>query len=345
METLERLLLPALERTPCLVAFSGGRDSSAILATATGLARSHGLDDPIPLTYRLDDHPRTWEADWQETVVRHLGLADWEKLKIGPELELLGEVGREALRRHGLYWPPNAHTMIPLLRAAGSGSLVTGNGGDELFASMVRIGFRSWLRSARSLPLRRSPGRIVLAALPHSVRVRVLVHRRVRLPWLRDAPRREVQRRIVEDALATGRNASHPLDQFCDSRYLELVREVLEAFAAEEPGRLFNPFLDPALMRAAADNRHQPFRGRGAVYFHFFGQLLPEDVTRRSTKAIFTEAFWGPESRSFARGWTGGGLDPSLVDPEELRREWTSDRPDFRSNTACQAAWLASIEI
>ena len=46
--TLERILLGALQRAPCVVAFSGGRDSSALLAEATRVARVHGLEDPVP---------------------------------------------------------------------------------------------------------------------------------------------------------------------------------------------------------------------------------------------------------------------------------------------------------
>ena len=35
LSALEEAILPALEREPCLVSFSGGRDSSAVLAVAT----------------------------------------------------------------------------------------------------------------------------------------------------------------------------------------------------------------------------------------------------------------------------------------------------------------------
>ena len=115
---LEELLLPALTRPPCMVAFSGGRDSSVLLAVATHVARRHGLDDPIPLTRRYPDHPRTNEDEWQELTVRHLGLTNWEILQIRSEVEALGPVAREALRRHGLHWPGNAHGMNVFLRAA-----------------------------------------------------------------------------------------------------------------------------------------------------------------------------------------------------------------------------------
>ena len=50
LRAFERAVLPALRRGPCLVSFSGGRDSSAVLAVATGIARREGLPLPIPVT-------------------------------------------------------------------------------------------------------------------------------------------------------------------------------------------------------------------------------------------------------------------------------------------------------
>ena len=47
------VLLRSLQRPPCVVAFSGGRDSAGLLAAATRAARRHGLPLPIPATYRF----------------------------------------------------------------------------------------------------------------------------------------------------------------------------------------------------------------------------------------------------------------------------------------------------
>ncbi len=38
-------------RSPCVVAFFGGRDLSAILCVATHVARREGLSDPVPETH------------------------------------------------------------------------------------------------------------------------------------------------------------------------------------------------------------------------------------------------------------------------------------------------------
>ena len=50
-----------------------------------------------------------------------------------------------------------------------------------------------------------------------------------------------------------------------------------------------------------------------------FGDVLPHEVTHRSTKAVFTEVFVAAHSRAFAQQWNGSGVDESLVDPDRLR--------------------------
>ena len=63
VQVLEQTILAALLRPPCLVSFSGGRDSSGILAVATSLARREGLPLPIPATHRFPEADGTDETD------------------------------------------------------------------------------------------------------------------------------------------------------------------------------------------------------------------------------------------------------------------------------------------
>ena len=115
LSMLEGAVLPALARPPCVVAFSGGRDSSAVLAVATGVAKKEGLPLPVPVTQVYPDNPETDETRWQELVIRHLGLTEWERVEVTGELDLLGPVARRLLTRHGLLWPPNFYTFEPLI--------------------------------------------------------------------------------------------------------------------------------------------------------------------------------------------------------------------------------------
>jgi asparagine synthetase B (glutamine-hydrolysing) len=61
---LERVLVRSLQRPPCLVAFSGGRDSAGVLAAASHAARRHGLPLPIPATYRFPGAAEVDESEW-----------------------------------------------------------------------------------------------------------------------------------------------------------------------------------------------------------------------------------------------------------------------------------------
>ncbi len=70
--------------------------------------------------------------------------------------------------------------------------------------------------------------------------------------------------------------------------------------------------------------------------------LLPHAVIARTDKATFEGAFWTQHARRFAERWNGDGLDAELVDPDELRRSWLSERPDPNSSALLQQAWLAT---
>jgi asparagine synthase (glutamine-hydrolysing) len=326
-----------------MVAFSGGRDSSAILAMATYVARRHGLDDPIPLTFRYEDHPRTWETEWQELMMDHLELGNWKIVDIKAEFDFLGPMGREALLRHGLYWPPNSHTTIPMLQAAKDGSLFTGNGGDEVFSSLVKPKKMTPIQVMRSLPPHRALMVGLVNSLPLRWKILAQYHHGLRFPWLRRAARREVQRRFVDNSAQRETGRRHYLERLGDSRYLELSRGIVAAFTHDAGVNLVEPFLDRRFFRALlAETPAEGFRSRNAALEAYFGDLLPSAMAQRTTKAVFTESFWGPESREFARQWDGTGLDHSLIDPDALRSHWLRPKPDMRSATALQAAWLAA---
>ena len=342
IDAFERAILPALQRPPCIVSFSGGRDSSAVLAAAVRVARREGLPLPIPLTNRFPAVKDSHESDWQERVVAHLGLDDWLKPEFTDELDCVGPVATSVLRRHGLLWPFNAHFHVPHLEAAPGGSVLTGIGGDEILSSS------SWARarvvlSGRARPQLRDVLRVGFLAAPPLVR-RAVLRRRApfEYSWLRPRAHRAVS------AAWAAHGASEPFAweaQFgwrLRFRYLHVGLTSLALLADDASVRIVHPFTDAAFSAALARlPKRRRYADRTAAMRLLFGDLLPDDVLARTTKSSFDEAFWSDWSRALAADWSGAGADRELVDVEALREEWSSPDPDPRSFTLVQAAWLA----
>jgi hypothetical protein len=342
LEALERAVLPALRRSPCLVSFSGGRDSSAVLALAAHVARREGLPLPVPASNRFPEVPESDETEWQERVVDELGLEDWAKLEHDDALDCIGPVATDVLTRHGLLWPFNAHFHVPLFKLASGGSLLTGIGGDEVFSPS------SWSRAtdvlnARVRPEPRDALRVGFALSPRSLRRRVLRRRvPVSYPWLRPAARHAF------GEAWSGQSASEPFGWATHVRWVRRLRYLrigtasLDALSADHDAQVVNPLLDPGLARALAGlPRRERFYERASGMRLVFGDVISADILARPSKASFDAAFWNAHSRAFAAGWDGEGVDHELVDADALKDEWRSEAPDPRSFTLAQAAWLA----
>jgi hypothetical protein len=73
-----------------------------------------------------------------------------------------------------------------------------------------------------------------------------------------------------------------------------------------------------------------------------FGDLLPDEVLARVDKAHFTPVAFGEATRAFASRWHGDGIDPALVDPAVLGRQWTgrSGAPHAGTALLLQQAWI-----
>lgn len=342
LAALETVIRPALERTPCLVSFSGGRDSSAVLAVATSLARREGLPLPIPATNRFPAAPGSEEADWQERVVRHLELEDWLRLEHDDELDCVGPVARRVLGRHGLLWPFNAHFHAPLIEAAAGGSLLTGIGGDELLGVSVLDRVGAVVRG-RARPRRRDVVRLAYALAPRRLRRRALERRFPGvLPWLTPEAQAEFRERWIEqaasDPLAWGRR----MRRVAARRDLRIGAASLARLGADADVRVAHPLSSPGFaLGLAALPASRRWTTRAEAMDVLFGRLLPGEVLSRPTKAHFDEAFWREPSRRLAARWDGGGVDTSVVDVEALRREWSSSRPMAQSFLLLQSAWLA----
>jgi asparagine synthetase B (glutamine-hydrolysing) len=340
---LEAAVVEALARPPCLVSFSGGRDSSAVLAIATHLARREGLGAPIPATNRFPDVASSDELEWQERVVRHLGLGDWERVLLTDELDCVGPIAQDTLRRHGLLWPFNAYFHVPLLRHAAGGSLLTGVGGDEAFATSQWARVRLLSRGAVR-PRPRDALSVALALAPKPLKVQFIRRRRIpanAFPWLQQGAQQAAENAAAAEAAAEPLRWRRGFEWKRRLRHMEVSLDSLQALGAAEDVTIAHPLSDRRLWAALADLPvEERFQSRTEAMRRYFGDLLPEPILVRSTKASFDEVFWNHHSRAFAQSWNGGGVEPDVVDVEALRREWASPAPSPRSFLLAQAAWL-----
>jgi hypothetical protein len=342
-EALERAILPALLRPPCLVSFSGGRDSAAVLASATSLARREGLPDPIPATNVFASEQEADESCWQELLVGHLGLSDWVRIECTDEFDLIGPYAQRVLGAHGLVWPANVHFHLPLLEAARGGALLTGIGGDELYMAARRLRSGAVLSGAVR-PRPRDALGLAFALAPRRLRKAVIARRAaLELPWLRPSARRLVIDSLASEAAAEPRRIRDRLAWWQQSRYLKVGTASLGLIARDTDTLIVHPLLSPAFWDAvaiAAGPHGFPDRTEGVRCL--FGDLLPPAVVERNSKTSFDKVFWTNRARAFARRWDGSGIPLEWVDAQKLARHWAQSNPSVPSSFLLQAAWLAS---
>jgi asparagine synthetase B (glutamine-hydrolysing) len=343
VDALEAVLIPALARPPCVVAFSGGRDSSALLAVANRLAAREGFAAPIAATLRYPGDHDAHEQKWQELAVRYIGVRDWEVIAGGAAADLLGPVATAGLRRHGLLWPPAYHTSVPLLRLARGGSLITGDGGDEVFGDH-RI--TSLTRVVGRWPTTRSEMvETVLAPAPRVVREATYnrsLRSQMRKSWLTPPAQRVFSRAIAID------RAAAPLSWAASVRRLPRMRAWRLGFhnqdlvAAAENVNIQRPLQHPLFLASLIKNTAPwGFRDRDVAMRALFASWLPDELLRRQSKARFNRVVFGGHCREFVGHWTGAGVPADLVDTEVLKQFWEAEVPHALSFALLQAAWLA----
>lgn len=343
---LERAIQTSLERPPCIVGFSGGRDSSAILALAVHVARLQGLPLPVPVTRRFLDAPESDENWWQETVIRHLGVEDWIREEIRDELDIVGPLAQQRLQRYGVIWSPLIHGDEYLLRYAAGGSIIDGEGGDEVLdPEPHRV-----LPLARVVRYRRmrNPSRFRAAAgtlLPRHYRARRAVLRARAAeplqPWLRPEVLAEVQREYALWQASQPLDARRSIMRVVQRRSGHILTLNRRAIAGDRNVDLRSPFLDRSVVVSVAVAAGAlGYRNRAAALELICGDLLPADVIGRRSKASFGSAVIRRHTREFVESWSGGGLNSDLVDPEFLHRAWQQPRVNAMSTMLLQTAWL-----
>ena len=310
VEALEEAILPALLRAPCLVGFSGGRNSATVLAAAVRLARREGLQLPVPATNRFPRIETPDQREWQERVIVHLGLTEWLRFDFADQLDAVGPIAMRALRRHGQLWPFNSHFHLPLIVEAAGGTVLTGLGGDESF------GAPRWARASS-----------VLSG---------------RLSWLLPDAQEEMRALLTVDVAAEPLRWQHRAASCRRRRHIRAGLRSLDQLASPQRVTVHSPFVDARFAATlAALPSERRFLARSEAMCELFGELLPPEVLARRTKQRVADAFWSTHSRRLAEVWNGEGVDPALVDHEALRAEWSKSQPDTRTFLLLQAAALA----
>jgi asparagine synthase (glutamine-hydrolysing) len=344
-EAFEKVMVEALARPPCLISFSGGRDSSGLLALATHVARREGLPMPVPATLVVPGSEDANEDEWQEMVLRHLDIADRVCIEaVGDMLDAVGPVATELLQRHGLLLPFNTHFHWPIIEQAAGGTLVTGVGGDELgllSAAATAEHFLSYWHRPRFGELLV----VGLAVSPRWLRNRVYDRRaRAELPaksWLTPDGRRLASKAIAEQDSAVPLGWEAKVRRWLwPQRFFHACFASFSKLGNDADVRVVHPFAEPRVLDALA--RAGGFTGFGSrtelVQF-LFGDLLPEALVSRRTKGFFDDALWTSTALSFARSWSGRGA-PELVDVPALRDHWLHGDRYAQSILLLQQGWL-----
>ena len=329
---------------PCFVGFSGGRDSSAVLAAAADCARREGLPPPVPVSARFPDAPRTEETRWQERVISHLGLDEWIRVDVpAGEVDVVGPRARAILLRHGLISPANMVFVSLTIEAAAGGRLLTGIGGDDVFVEW------RWRELADALEGRRRINRYDIldaAYLRAPRRLQAALDRRFLKPpppaWLTADARDEAATALAAER--SGEPASWPAWlRWCGGRvHIRSVQAAFSALAAEAGTEVAHPLLDPGFLAALGDvGGSRGLGDRSTLMSAVFSEVLPPDVCARPDKARFDEVYWTHHARELVASWDGGGVDSGLVDADALRAELHEPLPDPRSWLLAQSIWLS----
>ncbi len=343
---LERVVGRFLERTPCVVSFSGGRASSAVLAVATHVARRDGLPLPIPFTFRFPGKPLTEESDWQEHVIAHLGLEEWQRVDLHDELDLLGAIARQCLLEFGLLWPANVYLHVPVFRAAAGGTVLTGLDGDGLFGDW-RWAHAQAVLHRRVAPRPRDVVRVGFALAPVPFRRAAYRRRGVFVPgWLSLAAGAEYADTVLDRAATEPRQWDRRVAWHAGARALYLAERNLEVIGARDDVRVGNPLLHPDFLAALANEGGAAGSGRphpgdappgGRPPADRDGRARrarPPSVTRSGSSRRVRSSIRGTGSGSTRRSSTPSGYGPpggpsipcSTAGRCSMRRGWGPGR-------------------
>jgi asparagine synthase (glutamine-hydrolysing) len=361
-ELRERLVLAVgerMSRSAPAVWLSGGYDSTAVFAAGQEWLRRSGLPStdlpPISMSYPEGDPGR--EDDLIRAVTSHWGVSPtWVK---SDDVPVLGELEHSAASRDEPWAHPFEGWNRALAAAAknsGAATVLTGNGGDQLFASPIgQISDLFWRGKWRALRREWSERRgkgvglftrvTVLPGLPRGAyRVASVLRggRRIRHfldrfppPWFRESFLREhdlLERQWNERVWARpGRVGEAEMGFYFGTAYAPRVSAAVRGFLNDAELEVAAPLLDARVVSLAV-GRPGEERSLGVESKRLLRQamrgLLPESVLApRAEKTGLTVGYFERRLRRDLRPALtrlGGGsmrlADLGIVEPGRFRQ-------------------------
>jgi asparagine synthase (glutamine-hydrolysing) len=307
---------------------------------AIHVARREGLEAPIAATNVFPGDAQAAESEWQELLVRHVGVETWQRLSFGDEMDVVGPVAAPLLLHFGPTFPFNGHFGMPSMALAAGGSYLTGVGGDEVF-DLNELTRLAYVLAGRIRPKWVDLKSIAQALAPEALRARQWKRLLTPEPWLRP----EVQQSFMADL---ARNLARQHIWFNNQVAHDIWRErarmaltaTLSAFGATVGTVVIHPFQEETFLRSvAARCGRTGWPSRAAALEELFGDVLPLEVAQRTSKATFDSVFFNQYSQAFVQRWDGGGVNEDLVDVDRLRSAWQAPEVDPRSLSLLQSAW------
>jgi asparagine synthetase B (glutamine-hydrolysing) len=330
----------------CVIPFSGGRDSSLVLAVACDVAREAGAQLPTALTYRYPGLASADESEWQHLAIDHLaqrGLRPtWVRRDIDDEFDVVGPLVTPylAARRHVL-WPPSIAPSIGAAREGLGTTVLTGEYGDEVFgvhratllAGTIRRRARGLTRvDARAIASAATPGLLRAGAARLGGRAP---------EWLNAAGQRRWRRAASRDQLESPLRWDRAVRHVVAARSATVGGRALRALAAEHGMRDVAPLADPRFIASFASfGGAYGVESRSAAVRLLAGELLPPALIARRSKAYFDGSVYNRHTSALLRGWRSVGQAAEWVDVARLRELWRAGRPTPGTGSLVQAAWL-----
>jgi asparagine synthetase B (glutamine-hydrolysing) len=340
-EILISRITKRLDSRPCYVEFSGGCDSSLVLAAAVRACRRIDHDPPIPITYRYPLLPVTHENDYQDAMLSYLNMSA-TVFEITNEFDLLGPAAQRGLREFGVVWLAPFVASGDVYRSLEPGLFLSGEGGDEVLGPRRIAGMYRAAEAFRRGKFSSVAGNVMATFGPRPIRTRRINRGAAVSPWIAESERvrfAQQVRRVFNPPLLPGSFA----DYYLQMPTVLLARSQLEAIAAWTGHTFSAPLMDPEFVHAVGDlTPAAQLRNRYRVLRYHFSEQLPPIILNRLSKSYMQSVAINDHAREFARHWDGQ-IGDSVVDADLLRAHWLQEDQDNVSASTyllLQSAWL-----